>query len=115
MARISRWRRDAPEPEITAAVESLLATVCIGGSQLLRASPPARPVTVLRSLRICRLEFSLSPPLFRRQCQVAPSHVPYESLDRAHAAYMPDATWAVNGFLPDFFPGLLHDPGFDVA
>src|SRR5258708_36673010 len=29
MARISHWRRDAPEPESTAVVESLLATVCI--------------------------------------------------------------------------------------
>jgi hypothetical protein len=34
-----------------------------GGSQLLRASPPARPATVLCSSRICRLEFSLSPPV----------------------------------------------------
>src|SRR3954453_2502415 len=29
-----------------------------------------------------------------------PSHVPYESLDRAHAAYMPDTTWAVSGYPP---------------
>src|SRR4029434_6606683 len=31
----------------------------------------------------------------------APSHVPYKSLDRAHAAYMPDTTWAVSGYPPD--------------
>src|SRR3954454_8346557 len=29
-----------------------------------------------------------------------PSHVPYESLHRAHAAYMPDTTWAVSGYPP---------------
>src|SRR5450756_825231 len=31
----------------------------------------------------------------------APSHVPDESLDQAHAACMPDTTWAVSGYLPD--------------
>src|SRR5262249_52278958 len=28
------------------------------------------------------------------------SYVPNESQDRAHAAYMPDPTWAVNGYPP---------------
>src|SRR6266516_3319936 len=48
----------------------------------------------------CRLEFSLSPPC-RGAVSGAPSHVPYKSLDRAHAAYMPDTTWAVSGYPPD--------------
>ena len=33
--------------------------------------------------------------------RVAPSHVPHESLDRAHAACMPDTIWAVSGYPPD--------------
>jgi hypothetical protein len=44
-----------------------------------------------------RLEFSLSPPTTRQPCRGTPSHVPYESPDRAHAACTPDTTWAVNG------------------
>jgi len=48
-----------------------------------------------------RLEFSLSPRTSRRQYQGAPSHVPCESPDRDHAAYMPDTAWAVNGYPPD--------------
>jgi hypothetical protein len=44
-----------------------------------------------------------SPPsrrLFRRQYRITPSHVPYESLVRAHAAYMPETAWAVDGYPP---------------
>jgi len=44
-----------------------------------------------------RLEFSLLPPTARWPCRDAPSHVPYESPDRTHAACTPDTTWAVDG------------------
>ena len=67
-------------------------------SQLLRASPPACPASVLNSLRIRRLEVSLSHRQPRwRPCRGTPSQVPHESPGRAHAAYTPDTTWAVNG------------------
>src|SRR6266487_5944961 len=33
--------------------------------------------------------------------EATPSHVPYERLVRAHAAYTPDTTWAVNRYPPD--------------
>jgi hypothetical protein len=49
----------------------------------------------------CRLARSLSPPYSGGSVGATPSHVPYESLARAHAACMPDAAWAVNGFPPD--------------
>jgi len=52
-----------------------------------------------------RLEPSLSPTHtvagVRVQYRDAPSHVPHESLDRTHAAYTPDTTWAVSGYPPD--------------
>jgi len=77
-----------------------------GGSQLLRASPPAHPATVLSPSRI--LPLGILPLTcthhhsgYGTSCRDAPSHVPHESLDRAHAAYMPDTTWAVSGYPPD--------------
>src|SRR5450631_2911716 len=78
-----------------------------GGSQLLRASPPALPQRYSVPHGFCRLGFSLSlpphPHVFGRGSAVsfAPSQVPYESLDRADAACMPDTTWAVSGYPPD--------------
>src|SRR5258706_306865 len=77
------------------------------GSQLLRASPPALPQRYSAPHGFCRLKFSLSPPRIHHifgygsAVSFAPSHVPYESLDRAHAACMPDTTWAVSGCPPD--------------
>jgi hypothetical protein len=71
-----------------------------GRSQLLRASPPASPHRYSAPHGFRRLEPSLSPAT-NRTVSGSPSHVPYESLDRAHAAYMPDTTWAVSGYLPD--------------
>jgi hypothetical protein len=52
------------------------------------------------AIDIRRVEFSLSPPVPQRQCPGSPSHVPYQSLGRAHAACMPDAARAVNGCPP---------------
>src|SRR6202020_1435595 len=57
-----------------------------------------------------RLESSLSPLPIQRQYRDTPSHVPYESLIRAHAAYMPETTWAVNGYPPDSSRGCLATP-----
>src|SRR5258708_30188442 len=69
-----------------------------GTSRLLQASPPARQQRYSAPRGFRRLEFSLSPPVFRRQCQAAPSHVPYKSLDRTHAASIPETTWPVSGY-----------------
>jgi len=43
------------------------------------------------------------------------SHVPHESLDQVHAAFMPDAAWAVGRFLPDLSRNRLANPGFDAV
>jgi hypothetical protein len=37
--------------------------------------------------------------------EATPSHVPYESLVRAHAACTPDTAWAVNRYLPGLSQG----------
>jgi hypothetical protein len=71
-----------------------------GTSQLLRASPPARPTSILCLSRISPVEVLPLTALVQRLYQDAPSHVPYESLVRAHAAYIPETTWAVNGCPP---------------
>src|SRR5664280_2718640 len=69
-------------------------------SQLLRDGPPACPATGTLPLTDSAARVL---PLATRRCHFGalPSHVPYESLDRAHAACMPDAAWAVNGYPPD--------------
>ena len=55
----------------------------------LRVAPSLRPASVLSSLWVRHLDFSLC-------IGAAGSHVPHESLDHAHAASMPDATRAVS-------------------
>src|SRR5664280_1519214 len=66
-----------------------------GGSQLLRASPPARPASVLSPSRIPPLGvLPLACPPTRYpwvrtpRYRDAPSHVPDESLDQAHACLL---------------------------
>jgi len=48
-----------------------------------------------------RLGHSLSPSPPGRQYRDAPSHVPRESPDQAHVAYMPDTAWPISGHPPD--------------
>src|SRR6266540_2134256 len=92
---ISLVRQDDPAPSLPNPLRYA------GGSQLLRTSPPASPHRYSAPHGFRRLEFSLSPPANRPAAvSGTPSHVPYESQDRAHAAYMPDPTWAVNGYPP---------------
>jgi hypothetical protein len=43
------------------------------------------------------------------------SHVPYKSLIRLRAAYVPDAAWAVFRTAPELIPGTRRPPGFDIA
>ena len=81
-----------------------------GTSQLLRASPPARPASVLCSSRISPVGVLPLAAADQRQYRDTPSHVPYESLIRAHAAYMPETIWAVNGCPPDSSRGSLAAP-----
>ncbi|GGP17937.1 hypothetical protein GCM10012278_88280 [Nonomuraea glycinis] len=61
-------------------------------SQLLRRVRQRAPQHVLNSSRVHRLEVSISPPTHRRHFRDTPSHVPYESPDRTHAASTPDPT-----------------------
>src|SRR6266511_910256 len=82
---ISLVRQDDPAPSLPNPLRYA------GGSQLLRTSPPASPHRYSAPHGFRRLEFSLSPPANRPAAvSGTPSHVPYESQDRAHAAYMPD-------------------------
>jgi hypothetical protein len=74
-------------------------------SSLLRVAPSLCPASVLSSLWVHHLDFSLF-------IGAAGSHVPHESPDHAHAASMPDATRAVSRLLSGFsrindFPPVL--------
>jgi hypothetical protein len=42
------------------------------------------------------------------------SHVPYKSLIRLRAAFIPDAARAVFRATPELFPGEESTPGFDI-
>src|SRR6266542_1865259 len=64
-------------------------------SSLLRATPPLGPALVLSRSWGRHLRFSLA-------IGATGSHVPHTSLDHGHAAFMPDAAWAVSRSLPDF-------------
>jgi hypothetical protein len=56
----------------------------------------------------CRLDVSL-------YIGATGSHVPYKSLIRLRAAYMPDAARAVFRTAPELVPGENHTPGFDIV
>ena len=43
------------------------------------------------------------------------SYVPHPRLNQDHAAFMPDASGAVNRYSSTSFAGQSLDPGFDVA
>jgi len=43
------------------------------------------------------------------------SHVPYKSLIRLRAAYMPDAARAAFRPAPELVPGEASTPGFDIV
>jgi hypothetical protein len=64
-----------------------------GPSSLLRASPPLWPASVLRPLRLLAAWGAL-------RIGATGSCVPYRSLSQGHAAFMPDADWAVSRHLP---------------
>jgi hypothetical protein len=63
-----------------------------GTSRLLRVALPLCLASVLSSLRVLRLDFSLG-------IKTTGSHVPYKSLDHVHATFMPDADQAVDRYL----------------
>ena len=79
-----------------------------GPSSLLRAAPPRCPASVLSSLWVLHLDFSLS-------IGATGSHVPHGSLKQVHAAFMPDAARAVSRFSPGLIPGQRLAPGFDIV
>ena len=101
---INDYRRSEPRPLAPPPLRYA------GTSQLLRASPPARPASVLCSSRISPVGVLPLAATDQRQYRDTPSHVPYESLIRAHAAYMPETIWAVNGCPPDSSRGSLAAP-----
>ncbi len=61
-------------------------------------SAPVPRIGTLTLAEAFRLGFSLG-------IGTTGSHVPYRSLTQAHAAFMPDASWAVSRFLPTSIPG----------
>ncbi len=58
-------------------------------STLIRVVPPLCPASVLKPLWVLHLDVSL-------HIRTTGSQVPYASLNRVHAAFMPDAMSAVN-------------------
>ena len=76
-----------------------------GTSTLLRAHPPLCHASVLSPLGVVPLWLSLAI--------VTPgSHVPRESPDRDHAAFMPVTTESVSRFRLGWVPGQRLEPGF---
>jgi hypothetical protein len=63
-------------------------------SSLLHATPSLCPASVLGSSWGFHLDVSLG-------IGATGSHVPHKSLKQGHAAFMPDAIWAVDRYLPD--------------
>src|SRR5919109_1969130 len=78
--------------------QPLHSTPITGTSPLLRASPPARPTSVLdpsRAQPACG--HSLSPPHRGSHIRTRLHTFHARAADRTHVAYMPDTTWPVNG------------------
>ena len=72
---------------------------------------PLRPCAPHRYSDPCsfsRLDFSL-------HIGTTGSHVPYKSLIRLRAAYMPDVARAVFRTAPELIPGARRPPGFDIV
>jgi hypothetical protein len=84
-------------------------------SQLLQASPPARPATVLNPSQGFHLGVSLSPP--QKSSSFGTRFLTFHAraADQAHAASMPDTTWPVSGHPPDSSQDRIQSPGFDVT
>ena len=78
-----------------------------GPSSLLRLAPPLYPALVLWRSWGFHLRLSLS-------IGVTGSHVLHKSLDRLHAASMPDAAPAVNRLPPVLIPRERLHRGFDI-
>ncbi len=76
-------------------------------SQLLRVAPPLCLASVLSSSWGLHLDFSL-------RIEATGSHVPHESLNRAHATFMPDAAQPVSRHLLDSIPRQRLLLGFDA-
>lgn len=80
-----------------------------GPSSLLRTASAPVPRLGTRGLAgAARSAFSL-------RIAATGSPVPHESLDQAHAAFMPDAGWAVLGPPPNLIPEEGDAPGSDVG
>jgi hypothetical protein len=82
----SKRQRDFNPPDLGAAQHTL------------RATPPRCPALVLSLLWVGHLSFSL-------RIGATGSHLPHKSLNQGHAAFMPDAVWAVSRFSPRLIPG----------
>ena len=63
------------------------------------ASAPVPRIGTLTLAEAVRLGFSL-------HIGTTGSYVPYQSLDQDHAAFMPEASWAVDRFAPNLSRGI---------
>jgi hypothetical protein len=76
----------------------LCSSPITGPSSLVRVAPSLCLASVLRLSRDLRLSRSL-------RIEATGSQVPHLSQDQAHAAFMPDAKWAVSRSPPTLIPG----------
>src|SRR6266496_424410 len=74
--------------------QPLCSAPITGASSLIRAVPPLYSASVLASLWVFHLDFSLN-------IGVVGSHVPHKSLCHVHAAFMPATTRTVGRYPPD--------------
>src|ERR1039457_5128022 len=84
-----------------------------GTSALLRASPPARPATVLSPSRHQhRLGRFLSPARINGPGSIGTHLLLFraEAADRARVVYMPDTAWPVSGLPPGSSRSLQNTP-----
>src|SRR5580693_1486291 len=89
-------------------MQSLRSSSITEPSTLLRTAPPCAPHRYSGPPSFSRLDFSLL-------IGTTGSHVPYKSLIRLRAAYMPDAARAVFRTAPELIPGARRPPGFDIT
>ena len=73
--------------------QPLCSTSITEASTLLRAVPPLYAASVLSSLWVFHLDFSL-------YIGVVGSHVPHKSLHQVHAAFMPATAWTISRLPP---------------
>src|SRR5512136_446881 len=77
-------------------------------SSLLRVGPPLCSASVLSPLWVLHLSFSLN-------IEATGSQVPCKSLDQVHAAFTPEAAWAVSRSSPKLVLNPIKKLSFDLT